>query len=623
MRIQQMPKWSLLGVISGVGVAITTVAISAFLIMSPKVEVYADEVTKPTISISESGGISVIQTASGAYRTLPTVYASLWSNSSEGGGRLDWWEYGWHGGIVEAGACQFDDYYEDLGQTSIGLSGQSTNINKPTDPGTYTICIRLANTAGGVAITAKTYVIDTAPTGEITSPVSGTYFKSPNGIEVSGVFDDINIGDIITVSVAVASGGPWDVTLCDVDMSAGTFACPALSGYDEDMGTMMRRAYVRIHDGVRYNIYSVDTPLDQTVPVAPTITSVGGDTAALPANTDVSVTITDGADAHSGADYSTYTLSGATTSGETKYTGAFSISAEGETIITAYTYDKVGNKSVAATKTVYIDKTAHVITVSPNGGSFNVAQAPTVSIDGDFVAGKTVLRYAWNDNTDISRETCTGGTALLANNLAISILGQAWGTNVLYVCVIDVAGNYSYSETTFLLNPPGYKPSLSDPATGIVLWLEGMGFSGDMRLRITQITKALTDGVLAYDIKICDVADVDCASPITNFPDGLTIRIPLGGLVDTHEDFRLYYIDPVDGPTLHPSTVVGGELIFETDHLSGWEIAAKSKSGGAPNTGSGLVAPRDYAVACATGALLAIMGALGVIAMFLFKKSRQ
>lgn len=69
---------------------------------------------------------------------------------------------------------------------------------------------------------------------------------------------------------------------------------------------------------------------------------------------NVVVSITNGSDALSGAAYSTYTVSGAQNSGETRG-NSVTITAEGTSTITAYTYDNAGNKSEAATITIKKD----------------------------------------------------------------------------------------------------------------------------------------------------------------------------------------------------------------------------------------------------------------------------
>jgi prepilin-type N-terminal cleavage/methylation domain-containing protein len=99
----------------------------------------------------------------------------------------------------------------------------------------------------------------------------------------------------------------------------------------------------RVTDGTNiitastYNITQIDT----TAPTPPTI-----------AKSLHNFTIASGTDSGSGVYRSTYVLSGATTVGETQYTGAVTISNIGTTTITAYTYDNVGNRSSSTTTMV-------------------------------------------------------------------------------------------------------------------------------------------------------------------------------------------------------------------------------------------------------------------------------
>ncbi len=74
---------------------------------------------------------------------------------------------------------------------------------------------------------------------------------------------------------------------------------------------------------------------------------------------NVVVSITNGSDALSGVENSTYTVSGAQTLGETSG-NSISITEEGTSTITAYTYDKAGNKSEAATLTIKKDSVGPV-----------------------------------------------------------------------------------------------------------------------------------------------------------------------------------------------------------------------------------------------------------------------
>jgi hypothetical protein len=91
--------------------------------------------------------------------------------------------------------------------------------------------------------------------------------------------------------------------------------------------------------------------IDKTPPTAPTVSNYTDWTK----NTPVQVTITAGNDTQSGVDKVEYKLEGATIKDWTTYTGAFFISNEGITKITARTVDKLGNPSSETTSYVKID----------------------------------------------------------------------------------------------------------------------------------------------------------------------------------------------------------------------------------------------------------------------------
>lgn len=116
--------------------------------------------------------------------------------------------------------------------------------------------------------------------------------------------------------------------------------------------------YARLVDNVgqpgKISQYQVNK-IDKQEPNAPSISvssGVAGNEGWYRSN--VVVSITNGSDALSGAANSTYTISGAQTSGETSG-NSVSITAEGTSTITAYTYDNAGNKSRAVTITIKKD----------------------------------------------------------------------------------------------------------------------------------------------------------------------------------------------------------------------------------------------------------------------------
>ena len=118
---------------------------------------------------------------------------------------------------------------------------------------------------------------------------------------------------------------------------------------------------------------------------------------------DVVVKITAGTDANSGVSKITYTLTGATTQAETEIAnnGTITISNNGTTIITAYTYDGANNKSEA---TITINKDAETPNYSNvSGQSVSKASHTHVSSCNGTCGGTCTLAY-WNG--DIGRDYC-------------------------------------------------------------------------------------------------------------------------------------------------------------------------------------------------------------------------
>jgi len=102
------------------------------------------------------------------------------------------------------------------------------------------------------------------------------------------------------------------------------------------------------------NLFKVDT----TNPTSPTINSP-----TTWQNSNVSVTISDGSDSHSGVDRTEYRIDNGLW---TVYNNTFSISESGETIIYAQTIDNAGNISETVSQTIKIDKVNPELSITPN-----------------------------------------------------------------------------------------------------------------------------------------------------------------------------------------------------------------------------------------------------------------
>ena len=190
-----------------------------------------------------------------------------------------------------------------------------------------------------------------AQTGHTTFTLSGTVSDADgDSVRIYASIDGVKKSTVVS---ATAAGTAWSLTW---DIAADGIAQSEYSaiGVSGDDG----------YKGYTTAYWSYTLHVDKTGPEPPAVTP---ETTGWTNASSVSVSIADGTDAASGADFTEYKLSGATTHGWTTYTGAFSITSAGETVITARTVDAVGNIGTEQTATVRIDRTA------PEGGSLSVS----------------------------------------------------------------------------------------------------------------------------------------------------------------------------------------------------------------------------------------------------------
>lgn len=131
-----------------------------------------------------------------------------------------------------------------------------------------------------------------------------------------------------------------------------------------------------------------------------------------------------------------------TTAANQNNTQTIAISADGCT-------DIAGNGIAATSKEVVIDRVAPTVTLSPNGGTYNitpenttvpVSTTLTASDTGSGIAG---LSYAWGTSKSTEPSSWTGFTSGTAVTKALS-----GGNNYLWTNVIDNAGNRATSIKT-------------------------------------------------------------------------------------------------------------------------------------------------------------------------------
>ncbi|SFD65711.1 N-acetylneuraminic acid mutarotase [Paenibacillus catalpae] len=172
--------------------------------------------------------------------------------------------------------------------------------------------------------------------------------------------------------------------------------------------------------------------IDRTAPAVPAITpSTTAWTAA-----DASFTLTAGTDTGgSGAARTEFSLSGAVTSGWTTYTGAVTITAEGQTTIHARTIDQAGNISTESTSVISIDQTKPAVPViTPVGSDWNASNVTVTVAAGTDVGGSGVNKTEYKLSGAIMRDWT-------AYTGAVSI--SAEGQTTVEARTIDNAGNTS------------------------------------------------------------------------------------------------------------------------------------------------------------------------------------
>ena len=291
--------------------------------------------------------------------------------------------------------------------------------------------------------------LNTAPTVTLGS-FNGEFFKS---------------GDEITLTLTATKGTnapeTWDsltfgATLAGVQgtvaatgAGAGTESTTATITWNADDITTdgSYKATVTVTDSKGKSAEATTTSsiiIDKSNPEKPTI-----DANIEWTNDDVEVTITAGNADVAGLDKVTYILSGATTKAETEITsgGKITIKNEGETTITAYTYDKAGNKSEAETKVVRIEKILPTVTFNPNGSNGEYGQSfitvVTVEDLGTFVSGvnATSLKYIWKTSTATLTEADFANATSFASGDQIETPADVSDNHYLWILAKDNAGN--------------------------------------------------------------------------------------------------------------------------------------------------------------------------------------
>ena len=205
--------------------------------------------------------------------------------------------------------------------------------------------------------------------------------------------------------------------------------------------------YARLTDGINHGDYASASIDDKTAPSAPTISITSG-TAGNNGyyKSNVTVTITGGSDAQSGANKIRYAVTGAQTIAQTDTSDGttstnITISAEGESTITAYTLDKAGNVSTVATQTINKDATAPS-TASLTVGTVGETSIAVTARGADSTSG--IYSYEFQRSTTSTTSGFTTVATKTSTSTSYSYTYSSLSDNTTYylrVIVTDRAGN--------------------------------------------------------------------------------------------------------------------------------------------------------------------------------------
>ena len=180
--------------------------------------------------------------------------------------------------------------------------------------------------------------------------------------------------------------------------------------------------YARLTDGRNVGSTGSLKVTDTTAPTAPSATVAAGTVGSNSWYTsNVTIKVTAGTDSQSGVNRTTYSLTGAQALAETAITsgGTFTITADGTTTVTCYTYDNAGNKSTAKTLTIKKDASApSVASTTVSGGTAgtngyyksNVTVKITAGSDGH--SGVSKVTYSLSGAQSAGETTITSGGTL-------------------------------------------------------------------------------------------------------------------------------------------------------------------------------------------------------------------
>ncbi|WP_166243980.1 OmpL47-type beta-barrel domain-containing protein [Paenibacillus turpanensis] len=177
--------------------------------------------------------------------------------------------------------------------------------------------------------------------------------------------------------------------------------------------------------------------IDRTAPAAPGMSPSGGEWT----SSNITVTLSPGGDAASGASRVEYSMSGATTEDWKTYTGPISITAEGNTTLSARTVDHAGNVSASADANYLIDKTLPSMpTIGAGTTDWTSASSVPFTITPGNDSGSGINRTEYS----LSGASTAGWTARLTGEVTVE------GVTTISARTIDHAGNSSLVRTAVI-----------------------------------------------------------------------------------------------------------------------------------------------------------------------------
>ena len=286
-----------------------------------------------------------------------------------------------------------------------------------------------------------------------------TTAKVPSGSGEGGQIGAITFGNLVwenrqasvTITKNVSENYKIEYKITDENAQTKQDYTEIASGARTNGASLGDIIIARLTDGRNHGSTASIQVTDKVAPEAPTLTITGG----TQGNngwykSDVTISVSEGTDGQSGVSRTTYVVTGAGEKGETTGT-SISITQEGTSVVTAYTYDNAGNKAASTPITVKLDKTDPTkASISITGSTANTI---TVKAEGaDDISKVGAYRFDYKEGSGSWKTKETKTTTQETYNYTYTGL-NAGQTYTVRVVVIDAAGRERAStESSKVLN---------------------------------------------------------------------------------------------------------------------------------------------------------------------------